>query len=114
MTSNEARKITQNIVSLDEEESVREQDELTERYYKVAHSFIKDSAEKGKYDTGLCYQYDEEHQYDRKHQEQYEWALQRVGFRLQQEGYTSRFYHNRAINTMVLSINWEESHDTKH
>jgi len=107
MTLKEAKQTTQSKIQSEEDKLRIEQDELTEKYYSIAQAFIRDASERGSFNTAVCYQYDEEFRYDRKHQEQYEWALQRAAFRLRQEGFTSRFYHNRAIRTMGFQISWE-------
>lgn len=106
MSPDEARAISQSVVDSKSSEYKAKEDELTDKYYNIAKSFIKEASEKGKFDTGLCYRYDEEFVFDRKHQELYEWAIQRVGFKLRQEGFQSSFHHNRAIKTMGLNISW--------
>lgn len=104
MNVSEAQAIVSNTKEAEHTVYLAKQKELIEQYALIAEQFIKDASERGSSNTGVCHTYDDP--FDRKGNELYGEALEVVAMQLRDKGFNARYYNNRAISTMGITIDW--------
>jgi len=100
----EAQAIVSNTKQSEHTVYLAKRKELIERYTLIAEEFIKDASARGSSNTGLCHTYEDP--FDRKVNGLYGEALEVVAMRLRDKGFSARYYDNRSISTMGITIDW--------